>query len=60
MSQKDFDAMCNQFDARVHRASCWRSTYFGAAYSTRIKQAIQELKDAIAEAERHPEIAPKT
>lgn len=53
----DFDAMANLFTARVSAAANWKHRYFGAAYSTRIKQAIVELEAAIAEAKLHPEIS---
>ena len=52
----DFDKMAERFTARVRYAGNWRDNYFGAAYATRIKQAIQELREAIAEAERNEEI----
>jgi len=52
----DFDNMANKFTARVRLASEWKHVYFGAAYATRIRSAIAELKSAIAEAEAHPEI----
>jgi hypothetical protein len=54
----DFDRMASRFTAHVKRAAEWKHTYFGAAYSTRIREAILELKIAIDEAEKHPEIAP--
>lgn len=54
----NFDEMTVIFTARVTRAANWKHTYFGAAYSTRIKQAIAELKEAIAEAEQNEEIKP--
>ena len=54
----DFDAVCARFTQRVAKAANWKHAYFGAAYSTRINAAIFDLKVAIAEAERHPELAP--
>lgn len=53
----DFDKMADQFTMRLMRAGLWKHNYRGAVYSTRIKAAIRELKEAIAEAEQHPEIA---
>lgn len=52
-----FDAMTAKFTERVARASQWRHAYYGAAYATRIKEAIKELREAITEAETHPEIS---
>ena len=54
----NFDRVCKQFTFRVERAADWRNTYFGAAYSTRMKAAIKELKEAIAEAEECVELKP--
>lgn len=53
----DFDKMALAFTTRVRRAAEWEHAYFGAAYATRIRAAIKELKEAIEEAERNPEIA---
>ena len=52
----DFDKMTDSFGAAMRRASHWRDTYYGAAYSTRIKSAIADAKHAISQAEAHPEI----
>ena len=54
----DFDEMTQKFTARVRMASDWKHVYFGAAYATRVRSAIADLKLAIAEAEAHPEIGP--
>lgn len=54
----DFDAMTEAFTVGVRRALHWREAYFGAAYATRVKAAIADLKATIAEAEAHPEIGP--
>lgn len=51
-----FDEMTDRFTGRVNRAVHWRDSYPGAAYSTRLEAAIRELREAIAEAEQHPEI----
>lgn len=51
-----FDEMAADFTTVVRNASYWKDNYFGAAYSTRIRTAIRELKRAIAIAEAHPEI----
>lgn len=53
----DFDRMAERFTARVREAANWKHNYVGAAYATRIKAAIANLRGAIAEAERNPEIA---
>lgn len=52
----DFDAMCDLFTSYASTVANWKHAYFGAAYSTRIKAAIADMKFAIAEAEKHPEI----
>lgn len=52
----DFDAMTERFTHRVRANVDWKHNYFGAAYATRIRAAIKDLKDAIREAEAHPEI----
>jgi hypothetical protein len=52
--------MARKFTARVTTAAEWKHSYFGAAYSSRIKAAIAELREAIAEAEAHPEIGAGT
>lgn len=53
----EFDQMAERFTARVREAADWEHNYVGVAYATRIKAAIANLRDAIAEAERNPEIA---
>jgi len=55
----EFDVMMQRFTSRVRFAADWKDNYFGAAYSTRIKQAISDLKSAIAEAELNREIKPE-
>jgi hypothetical protein len=52
----DFDATCDLFTAYASTAANWKDAYLGAAYSTRIKAAIADMKFAISEAEKHPEI----
>jgi hypothetical protein len=52
-----FDAMARSFTSKVRSAADWKNHYVGAAYATRIRSAITDLRAAIAEAERHPEIA---
>jgi hypothetical protein len=51
-----FDDMTDRFGAACRRAAGFRDNYFGAAYATRVRAAIADLKAAIAEAEAHPEI----
>lgn len=53
---QDFDTMTELFTTRVRHAAEWKHGYFGAAYSSRIRQAVAELKRAIEIAEAHPEI----
>jgi hypothetical protein len=54
----DFYSVTKNFTFRVKRAADWRNTYFGAAYSTRVKAAIKELKEAIEDAEKCVELKP--
>jgi hypothetical protein len=44
----DFDRACADFTSRLKHAANWKDHYMGAAYSTRLWQAIQEAKAAIA------------
>lgn len=53
---KDFDAVCDLFTSYARTVANWQLRYYGAAYSTRLKAAIADMKFAIAEAEKHPEI----
>jgi hypothetical protein len=45
-SSKDFDAAAHKFTEWVRIASYWKDNYYGAAYSTRLKQAIDEARHA--------------
>lgn len=54
----DFDATCDLFTSYASTCAGWKNNYSGAAYATRLKAAIADMKFAIAEAEKHPEIAP--
>jgi len=56
---RTFDEMAEAFTIAAENAACWRTHYPGAAYSTRIRAAIDELRAAIAAAELHPEISKK-
>ncbi len=51
-----FDSMTARFTRACLRASDWKHHYFGAAYATRIRTAIAELKEEIKIAEEDPEI----
>lgn len=55
-----FDDICEMFTFWTEKAYRWKYAYSGAAYSTRIKAAIVDLKEAIAECEKHPELTPNT
>ena len=55
-SAEKFDAMCDLFTSYARTVANWQQYYYGAAYSTRLKAAIADMKFAIAEAEKHPEI----
>ena len=54
----EFDDMAREFTVACQKAAAWKDIYFGAAYSTRIRAAIDDLEKAIAQARQHPEIAP--
>ena len=40
----EFDTAAAEFTRRLQRAADWKHFYFGAAYSTRIRQAIIEAR----------------
>lgn len=46
-----FDVECRRFTDSLILASDWKNIYFGTAYSTRLRQAIVELKIAITRIE---------
>jgi hypothetical protein len=52
-TDKTFDKHAKEFTEIVMRAAAWKEVYYGAAYSTRIKQAVEDLKKAITLAEDH-------
>jgi hypothetical protein len=54
----DFDTMAREFTVACQIAANWNDVYFGAAYSTRIKSAIEDLERAIEKARQHSEINP--
>lgn len=56
--ETDFDKMAARFTNRIRANVDWKHNYFGAAYATRIRSAIKDLKDTIREAEAHHEIGP--
>lgn len=45
----DFGESADRFSRACKRAADWKHQYFGAAYSTRITQAIADLEHAIRE-----------
>ena len=52
----EFDKMTREFTMALFVAAGWKHRYFGATYSTRIREAIKDLKRAIKKAEENPEI----
>lgn len=52
MQKTPFDAAAFKFQNDMYRASHWKENYFGAAYSTRIEQAIKEARVACDEMEK--------
>lgn len=55
----DFDIMTERFTQLVRHVVEWKHNYYGATYTTRIRQAVETLKEAIAVAEANPEIGEK-
>lgn len=49
--QQKFDAATDAFTGHLKTAAKWRENYFGSVYSTRIRQAIEEVRDACTEME---------
>lgn len=47
----NFDHAVEQFSAHCVRTARWKESYLGAAYSTRIRKAVEDLKKAIKIAE---------
>jgi hypothetical protein len=47
----DFDIAAYEFTRHLQRAADWQDAYFGAAYATRIRQAIKEAREACEEME---------
>ena len=41
-----FDTACDLFSMDMRRVAAWKHNYYGAAYTTRLKQAIQEGRAA--------------
>ena len=58
MSEQTFDEMAAEFTARVREAADWEHSYVGAAHSTRIRAAIENLRFAIDKVEHHPAMRP--
>lgn len=42
----NYDKACLEFTSLLAEASAWKHSYYGAAYTTRIKQAIQRAREA--------------
>lgn len=47
-----FDASCGEFTQTMEKAAQWKHVYFGAAYSTRLKQAISDARKACDDMEK--------
>lgn len=52
-----FDDTCDAFTVACQHAAHWKHNYSGAAYTTRIVQAIIDLEAAIALVKSNPKIA---
>jgi len=46
MTQQDFDKACAVFSETMQIAAIWKHSYAGAAYSTRLRQAINDAREA--------------
>lgn len=51
-SYPTFDEAAFKFMNDMYRASHWKENYFGAAYSTRIEQAIRDARASCDEMEK--------
>lgn len=47
-----FDTSCSRFTSTMRAVADWKNTYFGAAYSTRLKQAVSDARDACSQLEK--------
>lgn len=52
MPTREFDDACRAFTASMHRTMGWQHNYFGAAYTTRLKNAVLDAEAAIVEIKR--------
>jgi hypothetical protein len=48
-----YDKKTHQFSRDLHVAVGWKHNYFGAAYTTRLKQAIAQARLACDDLERY-------
>lgn len=44
--QTFFDGQCDLFTANMRSVTNWKQNYFGAAYSTRLEQAIRDARNS--------------
>lgn len=52
LADREFNTATAKFTQAMHAASSWKDYFFGAAYSTRLRQAIKVARDACDELER--------
>lgn len=52
LDSKTFDNATAAFTAGMAVAQNWKHHYFGAAYSTRLRQAIRDARDACDQMEK--------
>lgn len=52
MPAPNFDKRAERFSKKLRAAADWKVAFYGAAYSTRIRQAINAARAACDEAER--------
>ena len=52
IAEREFNTATAKFTQAMHAASDWRNYFFGAAYSTRLQQAVKVARDACEELER--------
>ncbi len=47
MDMKRFDQACHSFTLSMRCVADWKNHYFGAAYTTRLRQAVNEAELAL-------------
>lgn len=50
--QSDFDRACAQFSVTMGHVASWKHSYMGSIYSTRLRQALNDAREACHRMER--------